>query len=733
MTDLEALAAYHRDRNAEAFRQLVHTYQSLVYASCRRLLDNPADVADATQETFVRLAKHAGRINRNVAAWLHATARTVANDRRRSDRSRQQREAAWSELNNTGETPNLLPVVDDCLARLPEEHRELLLQHYLQGRTQTDLAQEKGVSQPAISKRLGQAMDSLRQRLKESGVAVSAAVVAGALTESASDAAVPATLTASLGEIGMTAPAILVGGKLGITAAVLVILAATVAFLLRERPPEPAAEPPPPAPVVAQPEPVQESETIPMPPAETHTDERFAHVTARVEGARVYLTPIPLFPYRIRWNDGQGNAVRYEDSDGVPYCRILQNLYCAMRMQGHDIRWPELACISGDAFRFTFESRWAQDVEFVSHIDHFALACRNLGFDYTWSTERSREESMALIEQALRAGRPALVCGWGTRHWRVVVGLEPDRGTYLGIGGLVWDDGSEPLRLDLPLGAPIPEHLAPEACPHAPLPVGDWYGAVLGPEQVARNPVFLLGERREVPAPLDRIRRTLRIAREMNQPLEIARTKLAYRAKAREWDMGHDGWKFYYSPWDGTFVTGSAGLRAWADLVEGMEKPTTNFEMLHGIDTAMGNQIRRAAGIVDWLEWAEPQVPPAVAEKLALARLDFAELADVCNDDLGLCCPGYVDDGAEARTLEEVTAILDHQPALCYILSKQQRDVLGDRGRGAQNSPWGWRLLPSPEVFEEAKVLVGTRLRHLADLRDHAFQQLAEAEQALSQ
>lgn len=38
MNDLEILAEYHRHRDADAFRQLVFTYQGMVYSVCRRVL-----------------------------------------------------------------------------------------------------------------------------------------------------------------------------------------------------------------------------------------------------------------------------------------------------------------------------------------------------------------------------------------------------------------------------------------------------------------------------------------------------------------------------------------------------------------------------------------------------------------------------------------------------------------------------------------------------------------------
>ncbi|HUU69052.1 MAG TPA: sigma-70 family RNA polymerase sigma factor [Planctomycetota bacterium] len=206
MTELEALAAYHERRDADAFRQLVLAYQRMVYCTCRRVLGSDADAEDAAQETFLKLARAAGRIRRNPAAWLHACAVTTARDRLRSNRSRQSREAEWADMHtieSKHDWHELLPVVDDCIAGLPEDDRELLLAFYFAGRTQVDLAAARGISQPAVKKRLDRIVEDLRSRLHKLGYAVPLGLLILFLSERASDAAVPAALGASLLKIGL--------------------------------------------------------------------------------------------------------------------------------------------------------------------------------------------------------------------------------------------------------------------------------------------------------------------------------------------------------------------------------------------------------------------------------------------------------------------------------------------------------------------------------------------------
>jgi len=56
--------------------------------------------------------------------------------------------------------------VDAALDALPDDQRELLVLHFLERRTMTDLASDHGVSQPTISRRVAAALDSLGAQLR---------------------------------------------------------------------------------------------------------------------------------------------------------------------------------------------------------------------------------------------------------------------------------------------------------------------------------------------------------------------------------------------------------------------------------------------------------------------------------------------------------------------------------------------------------------------------------------
>ncbi len=80
MSDGEALRRYAATGDPDSFRVLVEAYGRMVYGACLRLLRREADAQDATQETFIKLALHAGSVRSNIGAWLHAAAATTCKD-----------------------------------------------------------------------------------------------------------------------------------------------------------------------------------------------------------------------------------------------------------------------------------------------------------------------------------------------------------------------------------------------------------------------------------------------------------------------------------------------------------------------------------------------------------------------------------------------------------------------------------------------------------------------------
>ena len=208
--DLELLQRYTEAGDAEAFAQIVHRHRDMVFGTAVRVLGDRTRAEDVAQEAFGKLMRHPEGVSRSVAAWLHRVTTRLAIDAMRRDTARARRERAhaltqqrqrsevaddWQAVSNE---------VDAALARLDTSDRHLLVQHFLEGRSQRQLAGEMGVSKATLCRRMRAALDALRRELGRRGVVTSVAAIGGTLVavNSASGAAPPA-LTSELGKMAM--------------------------------------------------------------------------------------------------------------------------------------------------------------------------------------------------------------------------------------------------------------------------------------------------------------------------------------------------------------------------------------------------------------------------------------------------------------------------------------------------------------------------------------------------
>lgn len=225
LDDRTALARYAKTGDPSAFATLTQRYQQMVLATCSRVLRSQADAEDAAQETFLKLAKHAGVIRGNAAAWLHACAFGTATDmlRQQASRVRAERKAgregdadvglAADATDDARTWKELEPLIDEALAQLSAEEREAIVGHYLVGRPQKDLAREANVSPGTMSRRIDAALSALQAGIQSRGMKVSgSAALAGALVTGMATTDAGAGLSASLAKVAL-AETILTGKR----------------------------------------------------------------------------------------------------------------------------------------------------------------------------------------------------------------------------------------------------------------------------------------------------------------------------------------------------------------------------------------------------------------------------------------------------------------------------------------------------------------------------------------
>ena len=144
--DQVLLQRFSQTRDERAFAELVRRYAELVYSTCLRVLKDRTRAEDVSQETFLRLMRRPDAVQKSLAGWLHTAATQLSIDSIRSESARRAREVSYAtEPPQEASTwQEISPYVDESLADLPEMIRGLLVEHFMNGRSQTELAAEEG-------------------------------------------------------------------------------------------------------------------------------------------------------------------------------------------------------------------------------------------------------------------------------------------------------------------------------------------------------------------------------------------------------------------------------------------------------------------------------------------------------------------------------------------------------------------------------------------------------------
>lgn len=172
VTDEVALLAAYLDGDQRAFQQLVERHQQRVHAICYRYFRDRQDAEDATQETFVALARNAARFlgDARLSTWLHRVALNVCHDmarhRARRPLSAQQDETDIAEPIDLFAYRETELDLHDALAQLDDPSRSALVLIAIEDRSYAEAAAMTGVSVPAMKSRVHRARARLTEILE---------------------------------------------------------------------------------------------------------------------------------------------------------------------------------------------------------------------------------------------------------------------------------------------------------------------------------------------------------------------------------------------------------------------------------------------------------------------------------------------------------------------------------------------------------------------------------------
>lgn len=187
MTDLELVTAAQQDDQA-AFGALVEKYQAMAYSQALRMVGNPDDAADATQDAFLNAwrALPGFQGQSSFSTWLYRLTSNACIDLLRRSKRRPTLSITVADEDEEGPQETDIPderwsperelerketrqTVRSGLSALSPEHREVLALREFEGLSYQEIAQLLELEEGTVKSRIARARLALREFLLNSG------------------------------------------------------------------------------------------------------------------------------------------------------------------------------------------------------------------------------------------------------------------------------------------------------------------------------------------------------------------------------------------------------------------------------------------------------------------------------------------------------------------------------------------------------------------------------------
>ena len=182
-----AIIAKVLDGDADAFEPLVVAHQNFVYNIALKMLSNPDDAFDISQEAFIKAYRSLKDFKgeSSFSSWLYRITANMCLDFMRRNKKRKSASIVYLddadelkelELPDTRFDPvtelerkELRGAINDALNLLPEDQRSILLLRELNGMSYAEISEALKLEQGTVKSRLSRARARLAKILKENG------------------------------------------------------------------------------------------------------------------------------------------------------------------------------------------------------------------------------------------------------------------------------------------------------------------------------------------------------------------------------------------------------------------------------------------------------------------------------------------------------------------------------------------------------------------------------------
>lgn len=175
-----------REQSSEAFEQLVDTFQGPVFGFVYRLLEDPSEAPDVTQEVFLKIFRKLDEFRGecSLKTWIYRIAIHEASNRRRWFFRHRQREkpiesereedgSHWENLVDQRDTPyealhrrEQMELITQALRSMDARMRVALVLRDIEGLSYNEIADTLQISLGTVKSRILRAREALKTRLQ---------------------------------------------------------------------------------------------------------------------------------------------------------------------------------------------------------------------------------------------------------------------------------------------------------------------------------------------------------------------------------------------------------------------------------------------------------------------------------------------------------------------------------------------------------------------------------------
>jgi RNA polymerase sigma factor (sigma-70 family) len=309
----------------ETLRRLLQANQDRVYSLCHQVLRHVQDAEDAAQASLIEIARGLQKVENPAAfsSWMYRVclnnSLTLLRERRRR-KNREERRAAMIPATDASTADELRDAVHEALARLDDDERALVIEHYFEKSTLEDMGTRRGISGVAAWKRIEHAKERMKRALAGAGFAsgasrldsvLDAAEPVAAPSGLSVEAALTRTIPGTASAIRFVALLAALGVVVFISAALILPRSGNVPVAANKNHPAPSPLPDPPSnsPVPSPDMPVRPA----VPPIQEESSRLFDRDGNPIQGALVF----PGRWYRLRGDDAFDQFRPKSIKDGV--------------------------------------------------------------------------------------------------------------------------------------------------------------------------------------------------------------------------------------------------------------------------------------------------------------------------------------------------------------------------------------------------------------------------------